>query len=698
MRNLCIFLMLTCLFIEALGQNEQDTIMEITLPELVFTESLIKHKPKSDVFKITENHRKGVTNVFDIMNLLPGVKFDQLKSKISVKNDERVLVVVDGQERNYDYIKAIDPKRVKEIEIVHQLPGRYVIAGYKYVIDIKLKNDYVGNGLSINNFTIVSPGNNGDDHIVNEQPNIQYSHTDKKWNFNAGYVYGHIRWNYPISYSKVYPGLSDLSSLEYTTDNPNDHNKSNAHAANLGLDWKVADNQTLSLRGSFIHDNRRHSTQYDYTGTSTDNVPTNFSELIGNDVKSNDFKFSFIYNWTICQKWKLYADLNYNLFKTDNRNAYWMIEATLNDVYSTHKKNYYKGTVDAVFSPNDRLSLDFGYSATWALYRFAQRDLPAAKSDENRHNVFSYLDYTLNDKLSGRVGLAFESIYISDKVTSNTYNQLLPAASLNFVPSQNVQISADYSTRMDYPKLYQLSPIEYNLDDRMVFQGNPGLKPSLKHEVNLQAVLWQNLILAGVYQSSKHAISDYYSHVDGLYQQSFVNSRHSALAFVIMHNWNINKYLTWSNSLQYSHMNISWGTYKNHANNLNFSSNLSYYINPLKTRLEVEYSRSLRKVPLLQGYEQQEQDMWAVSLFKTFWHDRINVSLTYLPPIRLGVREYQQRAIDTDFYKEHQRLNLKTYDNLILLRVGFRLNNNKRFRVKNQSKFDDEKAKDRGLL
>ena len=634
--------------------------MEITLPELVFTESLIKHKPKSDVFKITENHRKGVTNVFDIMNLLPGVKFDQLKSKISVKNDERVLVVVDGQERNFDYVRAIDPKRVKEIEIIHELPGRYVIAGYKYVIDIKLKNDYVGNGLSINNFTIVSPGNNGDDHIVNEQPNIQYSHTDKKWNFNAGYVYGHIRWNYPISYSKVYPSLSDLSSKEYTTDNPNDHNRNNTHVANVGLDWKISGNQTLSLRSQYLHDNGRHSTLYDYT--------SNFSELMDNGIKTNDYKLSLIYNSVLSKQWKLYADLNYNLFKTDNHNAYSMNETLLNDVYSTHKKNYYKGTVDAVFSPNDRLSLDFGYSATWALYRFAQRDLPAAKSDENRHNVFSYLDYTLNDKLSGRVGLAFESIHISDKVTSNTYNQLLPAASLNFVPSQHVQVSADYSTRMDYPKLYQLSPIGYNLDDRMVFQGNPGLKPSLKHEVNLQAVLWQNLILAGVYQSSKHAISDYYSHVDGLYQQSFVNSRHSALAFVIMHNWNINKYLTWSNSLQYSHMNISWDTYKNHANNLNFSSNLSYYINPLMTRLEVEYSRSLRKVPLLQGYEQQEQDMWAVSLFKT------------------------------DFYKEHQRLNLKTYDNLILLRVGFRLNNNKRFRVKNQSKFDDEKNKDRGLL
>ena len=682
--------MLGSLFLGAFGQNEQDSIMEITLPELVFTESLIKHNAKSDVFKITENHRKGMTNVFDIMNLLPGVKFDQLTSKISVKQDQRVLVRVDGQERNLDYVRAIDPKRVKEIEIIHELPGRYVIAGYKYVIDIKLKNDYVGNGLSINNFTIVSPGNNGDDHIVNEQPNIQYSHTDKKWNFNVGYVYGHIRWNYPISYSKVYPGLSDLSSKDYTTDNPNDHNRNNTHVASMGLDWKIAGNHTLSLRSQYLHDKGRHSTLYDYT--------SNFSELMDNRIKTNDYKLSLIYNGVLSKQWSLYADVSYNLFKTDNRNAYSMNETLLNDVYSTHKKNYYKGTVNAVFSPNDKLSLDFGYSSTWAFYRFGQRNHPATKSDENRQNVFSYLDYTFNDKLSGRVGLAFESIHISDKISSNTYNQLLPAASLNFIPSQNVQVSADYSTRMEYPKLYQLSPIGYNLDERMVFTGNPALKPNLKHEFNVQAVLWQSLILAGIYQSSKHSISDYYSQEDGAYKQSLVNGKQDALAFLIMHNWSINKNLTWSNSLQFSRMNISWGSHKNHANNLSFSSNLSYYINPFKTRLEVDYSRLLRKVPLLQGYEQQEQDMWAVSLFKTFWHDRINVSLTYLPPIRLGVREYQQRVIDTDFYKEHQRLNLKTYDNLILLRVGFRLNNNKRFKVKNQSKFDDEKTKDRGLL
>ena len=50
------------LHLVAYGQNEPDSIMEVTLPELVFTESLIKHRPKSDVFKITENHRKGMTH------------------------------------------------------------------------------------------------------------------------------------------------------------------------------------------------------------------------------------------------------------------------------------------------------------------------------------------------------------------------------------------------------------------------------------------------------------------------------------------------------------------------------------------------------------------------------------------------------------------------------------------------------------
>lgn len=106
----------------------------------------------------------------------------------------------------------------------------------------------------------------------------------------------------------------------------------------------------------------------------------------------------------------------------------------------------------------------------------------------------------------------------------------------------------------------------------------------------------------------------------------------------------------------------------------------------------------MSKVPLPQGYEQNGQDIWQMSLRRNFFHDQINVSFDYVPPIRLGVRENQYRVIETSFFKESQQLNLRTYDNMILLRVGFRIHNGKYFRINNKSKIDDEKGNDRGLM
>ena len=49
MKRLPLFIILGATCLAAFGQDGQDSIMEIMLPELVFTESLIKHNAKSDV-------------------------------------------------------------------------------------------------------------------------------------------------------------------------------------------------------------------------------------------------------------------------------------------------------------------------------------------------------------------------------------------------------------------------------------------------------------------------------------------------------------------------------------------------------------------------------------------------------------------------------------------------------------------------
>jgi hypothetical protein len=48
-------------------------------------------------------------------------------------------------------VRAIKPDRVKRIEVVRMLPGRLVAAGYKYVVNIMLKKDYIGNDLFLQN-------------------------------------------------------------------------------------------------------------------------------------------------------------------------------------------------------------------------------------------------------------------------------------------------------------------------------------------------------------------------------------------------------------------------------------------------------------------------------------------------------------------------------------------------------------------
>lgn len=343
------------------------------LPEFVFTESLIKHKFKSDVYTITAEQQKGCTSVFDILNTLPGVIYNNITSKVSVRSDERILLWVNNQEQNLDYINAINPQNIKEIEIIHQLPGRYVAAGYKYIVNIKLRNDYVGNDLSVNNFTMFSPSNNGNDDITNEQPKIQYSYSEKKWIFNVGYGYANIRWNYPISYEKTYHGISTLSSQEYSTTNPNDHNKSISHAANIGFDWRFSDKQTLSLRTLYSHNKDYHASLYDYITMQGEGNQSNISEETADNVKNNDLKTSIIYNATFGNKWVLYADFSYNFYKANNENSYLMNGNDYkSNVYSIQKKNYYKATADLIYNISNSASLNFGYSGTWNSDRFRQ--------------------------------------------------------------------------------------------------------------------------------------------------------------------------------------------------------------------------------------------------------------------------------------------------------------------------------------
>ena len=73
-----------------------------------------------------------------------GVHYDEFNNAIKVDNDARVIILVDGIQKDQEYVKNIAPDRMKKVEVIRDPAGRYGMEGYSAVINIILNKDYMG--------------------------------------------------------------------------------------------------------------------------------------------------------------------------------------------------------------------------------------------------------------------------------------------------------------------------------------------------------------------------------------------------------------------------------------------------------------------------------------------------------------------------------------------------------------------------
>lgn len=677
------------------GNN--DSIRKIPLQEVVITERLVKHKINKDIYLLTAELKKGAAHPYDILEKLPGISFDNMKNTVSVRRDERTLITVDGIERGYDYIMSISPERMEKAEVMHTLPGRYSTAGYKYIINIVLKKDYTGYDLNLQNYCMAAlTGNNGKNDIANEQPKIQYTYTNKILNISTGYGFADINWNYPVSYSKSYIGIANINSDAYTEKNPNDHNMNRSHNINANIDWHFTKGQSLSLRSSYSNQDEQHETIY-----RTDNSIEHTKENNGN----NDLRLSLVYRANIKDKWNVYTDISYNIYNSDTHNAY-DIYSKFSSVSKYHnKKDYIRGNTDLSYYFNDNILLNLGYNVIWNRYRSKLHDSKTTVSENNdtRHNIYSYIDFMIGQKAGVHAGAAVALVRSRNFSDRRTYCNILPLVQLNYMPTENVRIEGELSATMEYPKLYQLSSAEYSIDSYMTFVGNQLLQPAKTQSISIQVTLWDKLAVGTTYEHTKNYAADCYSRVTAdKFRFSYENSKYDYLAFITMYDWSISKYLTWRNSAQLSYDRIAgnweFSGRKNYTN-LSFDSRIKYWCHPIKLWMTVRYSRNMTKEPQLQGMNEIGQDLLQASLQKSFLDNRLNVSLSYIPPFKLGIRDEQHKLVKTDFYSENRRLNLNTYKNMLIIRAVFKLSKGRKVKSDNlKLQFYDESKKDKGLL
>lgn len=311
-----------------------------------------------------------------------------------------------------------------------------------------------------------------------------------------------------------------------------------------------------------------------------------------------------------------------------------------------------------------------------------------------------FLNWSPGENLFLHVGSGVEAIRKEGLGQKRDWLEFLPRLTATWLLSGNVQLMAEYASKMEYPSLYQVSAAPAAIDRWLVQSGNPQLSPARIQTVSLQGTFFESLIIGAEYTHTHNSLTDWYGKSEGgSFLKTFTNARGREFKAVAAYDWTLAEGLTWSNILQWQWEQAEGRGLSNHASNFSWHSDAEYWIEPAALAVKAGYRREMQKIPLLQGWQQYGQDFWQVSLRKNFFNESLSVSLDYLPPLRTGIRENQRSRIDAPFLKQVQGQNLKTYDNLLMIRIEWRFNKGrgKQRRVL-PYEFDTERKRDKGLF
>lgn len=702
MKRLAILIILICTASQLSAQsvdslNIVDTLNNriYNLDEVVVTAPVISQNKYGSTYLITESLREKVSSPIQMLNHIDGVVYNEVDNSVKVKTDSRVIILVNGIEHDINYIMSLPPARIAKIEVINIPAAKYIAQGYRHVINYKLKNDWIGHDLYVQNYNMLSPGNNGSNFIANEQPRIQYMFTNKRMDFHIGYAYANIHWNYPISYKKSYFNRLTTATTESDTKNPNDNNINIGHNITTGLDFHISPNHTIVWKANYLNSVDNHEASYNWYDELSSGIL--YEETQQNKSDDDDFNTSLIYRGTINDNWSLYSAIGYNYIRQNTFNKYEQFNRYHSESKYDNLKNYVRYEADVTYSVNDQLSFNAGYTGAWNEYRSRSLNFTddTSRINESRHRAYAYADYSPISNALLHIGCGVEHI---NNVNKSWY--WLPQISFSWIFSESSQLMVDYSSKIIYPKMYQILKTSYNIDEYVVFNGNPNISPSRVHSLSIQGAFKDKFMMGVSYDYTHNYITDLYTFHNDIIINSCTNANHHYITGYIAYDWNITDNITWRNIAQISYETIFNQTYKRQFTNLLFNSQFDYWIAPIGMQTSLCYQRNMLKEPLLQGWNNIGQDYWMLSLQKGFWKDRIYASISYIPPIHLGVKTFQHNVIETDFYKHTIKQNLKTYDNMIMIRLQFRLSSGKP-RTSNSGldfEFESERKKDKGLL
>jgi hypothetical protein len=640
-----------------------------------------------DVQIVTEKLKTGASNTTDVLEKINGISYDRINNAIKVDNNDKVIILVDGLEKDQEYIKNISPDRLQKIEIIRDPGGRYGLEGYSAVINVILKKDYQGTDVYVSEFSIIIPtvAKLENAPMVN---NIyaSFNYVYNKLDFYSNYDNDYNNMNFESTRKKDYNNGLEIDENALDKNGTNTQIKEFSNRYTVGADYTINPKQTISFESNLVMQPQGANTTNQYYNviyTQDGNVMQNFNSKINKtngDLESNNKLF---YQQKFDENNILTANFNYSIINTKYTNE--LLEDYVNNTSEDGKnnKNLSKLYVEYVHTFSNKTILQGGYGNTYEKfndnYNVDSLNSQFSYSDM-RNKFYAYYSWERSKIFSFKIGAAEEIASIDANQQQKTYLIYQPYADIKLVPFKLIDFKLKYRVESIYPTIAQTNPFVTVVDQNSVSIGNPNLSPAVINKVSLEINILKGLL----------SIEPYFHFSDNYITQ--IGTLQPNNIFEINYN-NVGSYKTYGvkprltiplfkgmifqTDLNYYNSSIEYAGKTNEIGNLLMSGQLLYQNEKTKTVTGLRYQRDLEKSITAEGYNEDGSDLWYFFIQQSFFKQKLSATLIYIIPMKLGIDYYRTIYTGTDLYKESEQLNFNFVKNAILLNISYRFNEGK---------------------
>jgi len=464
----------------------------------------IKAKREVDrtTFYINSQMVKASGTAVDLIKYVPGVQVD-LFHNISLEGKSNILILVNGMERDANFLSQLDPQGIDKVEIIDH-PGAQYRSDISAVINIILKeND--------------KRGTSG--HVYGELPLTRkevYAFPTASVNLSLNKVNLYVSYDGEFSHFDI-EGINkkqfSISGFDTTiTKTELKQQESWSHKFNAGMDYHINPRNQLSLYG-FVNP---WSNQFDgivVLNETVDDLILNSRNAYGDEINRNRMVYGSIFYKHLFSKpgSQLSLDLNYYSFNGHSTVLYQEENGNTYDNLSDPRQKAISARLNVSIPLSERLMISAGVREM--TQRMGDAYWTAFKYQELVSAAYTSMSFS-GEHLQLRGGLRMEHA-VSNRENSSSITTLLPdmSAKINLPNKKSLQFN--YGKTVKRPTVYQLNPNKNRIDPYTTIQGNPSLKPATQHELSMDySILVKNNYLSmGTFYTQENDCMEYLSSV-----------------------------------------------------------------------------------------------------------------------------------------------------------------------------------------